>query len=142
MLLASILAVPRARPSNASQETQPAAPTTLRNPIRSNAADPFMFYHEGAYYLLATQSDRISAWTADSVTGLAAAPEHVLWRPDDPTRDEHLWAPELHLVNGRWYLYYSATPDKIKDQRMYVLESEGEDPLGPYRFMGELQTRD
>jgi GH43 family beta-xylosidase len=142
MLLTSILSVPPAHASVAAQEPQSAAPTTFRNPIRSNAPDPFMFYHGGAYYLLATQTDRISFWTDKSVTGLAAAPEHTVWRPDDPTRDEHLWAPELHLVNGRWYLYYNASSDRIWDQRMYVLESQGADPLGPYQFKGELQTSD
>jgi GH43 family beta-xylosidase len=142
MLLTSILAVTPAHASSASPEPQPAAPTTLRNPIRGNAGDPFMFYHDGAYYLLVTLGDRISLWTDESVTGLAAAQEHVVWLPDDPTRDKHLWAPELHLLDGRWYLYYSATEDKIRDQRMYVLESQGEDPLGPYHFKAAVQTKD
>jgi GH43 family beta-xylosidase len=52
-----------------------------------------------------------------------------------------MWAPEFHLINGRWYFYYTAgqnVSDFNPTQRLHVLESAGSDPMGPYTFKADL----
>ena len=42
----------------------------------------------------------------------------------------HIWAPELHYINGVWYLYYAGgDKDDIWAIRPYVLECVDEDPM-------------
>jgi GH43 family beta-xylosidase len=54
-----------------------------------------------------------------------------------------MWAPEFYLLDGpnglRWYFYYSAgTSGTLDNQRSYVLESEGTDPMGPYHYKARI----
>lgn len=112
----------------------------VRNPVKESAADPQMFWFEGNYYLTYTRNDHIAVSKASSVTELATAEETVIWRDATASRCCGLWAPELHFLNGRWYVYYTATDSTgaVGNHRMYVLESSGTDPLGPYAFKSKL----
>jgi GH43 family beta-xylosidase len=51
-----------------------------------------------------------------------------------------MWAPEFHFISNRWYLYYTATSSDNQDEnhRLHVLESAGQDPLGPYAYKARL----
>jgi GH43 family beta-xylosidase len=67
--------------------------------------------------------------------------------PDTGWNRGNVWAPELHQIGGRWYIYYAAGPTGPSDapfinQRSFVLESTGADPLGPYVDRGMLYTGD
>jgi GH43 family beta-xylosidase len=50
----------------------------------------------------------------------------------------NVWAPEAHFLNNRWYIYFAADDSLNKNHRMYVLESAGTDPMGPYTFKGRI----
>ncbi|MBV8934144.1 MAG: glycoside hydrolase family 43 protein, partial [Kutzneria sp.] len=124
---------------------------TFRNPIKRDAADPWIQFYQGSYYMTETRADRITITKASSVADLAAAPETMVWQSTAPNRCCNLWAPELHLVDGRWYLYYTDVDEPVaaawgvhprdtSHHRMYVLQSAGTDPLGPYTFKGVLNT--
>lgn len=70
-----------------------------------------------------------------------------------------LWAPELHQINKRWYIIFTADPDSDSPipevdmlcdfncpavhHRMYVLEGEGDDPwTSNFTYKEELNTFD
>jgi len=60
-----------------------------------------------------------------------------------PTRglnSKNVWAPELHLIDGKWFIYYAADDGRNENRRMWVLESCGSDPCGGYRCRGVLET--
>jgi len=38
-----------------------------------------------------------------------------------------VWAPELHWINGRWFIYYAADNGENENHCMWALESEGSD---------------
>jgi GH43 family beta-xylosidase len=99
-----------------------------------------MLYYRGDYFLSTTQSDAIRIWKAPTLAGLKTARPHLVWRDDDPSRSRGIWAPEFHLLGGHWYLYYTATSsdDNDDNHRMHVLESSGDDPLGPYHYKARL----
>jgi len=63
----------------------------------------------------------------------------VVWQPDDGMPWSHqLWAPELHQVNGKWYIYVAASDGGNEHHRMYVLHSDK--PDGPFELAGKLTT--
>ena len=55
----------------------------------------------------------------------------------------HIWAPELHRIDDRWYIYFAAgDSDDVFRIRMYVLESARADPLDPagWTLKGQIAT--
>ncbi len=70
------------------------------------------------------------------------APRHhaagAVGRPRDDDLDQarqrghggHIWAPEIHFIDGKWYVYFAAAPAEDPWAiRPYVLESGSADPL-------------
>ncbi|MCE1197456.1 MAG: glycoside hydrolase family 43 protein [Marinilabiliales bacterium] len=55
-----------------------------------------------------------------------------------------VWAPEIHFLQGRWYVYYAAgeSGPPFIHQRTGVLRSANEDPFSAYEEMGQLYTGD
>ncbi|MDB6022513.1 MAG: hypothetical protein JWQ04_2370 [Pedosphaera sp.] len=111
----------------------------FQNPLNPGP-DPWMVYYRSNYYLTTTQVDAIRIWKAPTLAGLKTAKPSLVWQDADPSRSTGMWAAEFHLFNGRWYIYYTATSSDHKDDnhRMHVLESEGADPLGPYKYKARL----
>lgn len=122
----------------------PAPSPTFLNPVRADGADPHITYLNGQYHLIVTSGDGIDIIRAATLADLADAPALPIWRDGTPERGFNLWAPEAHFLTGpnggRWYLYYTAGPANAGpgQQRLHVLESAGEDLLGPYRHRARL----
>lgn len=120
----------------------------FRNPLNSGA-DPTLVHFNGNYYLSTTQQDHFSIWKSPSLANLAVVEPVEVWRETDPSRSVELWAPGLHRFETddgpRWYLYYTAADSRLTDpverdhsHRLYVLESAGDDPAGPYEFKAQI----
>lgn len=67
--------------------------------------------------------------------------------PPNTDHSDHLWAPELHALRGRWYIYFAADDPKHgnKSHRMFVLGGppESTDPhAGPWEFLGPIKGMD
>lgn len=117
---------------------------TFRNPLKENGADPWLVYHQGHYYLSTTTGNDLRMRKARRIGDLATAPDVVVWQDDTPSRCCQMWAPEYYLLDGghgrRWYLYYTACDGEDDRHRLFVLESAGTDPMGPYSYLGQMQT--
>ncbi|ETS81978.1 hypothetical protein PFICI_06980 [Pestalotiopsis fici W106-1] len=107
--------------------------------------DPFVVRAHRQYYMTFTKGNRIEIWTSKYLASFEeSARKAVIWRP--PPCTEHsadLWAPELHAIRGRWYIYYAAAnPARGSgSHRMYVLGGPpaNEDPtLGQWEFLGRI----
>lgn len=113
----------------------PASPGVLyTNPLVAQRADPHIVKHtDGYYYFTATapEYDRIILRRATTLQGLASAAETVIWRKHTSGEmGAHIWAPEIHYINGRWYIYFAAgRTDDIWAIRPYVLENASANPL-------------
>lgn len=117
---------------------------TFTNPLFPNGADPWLEYWDGNYYLTTT------TWTAELVmrksptlAGLADATPVNIWSDTDPKRNANFWAFEFHRLDGpngpRWYVMYTAGEDGTLDhQHLNVLESVGDDPMGPYQYKASI----
>ncbi|MFC7273816.1 family 43 glycosylhydrolase [Paractinoplanes rhizophilus] len=99
-----------------------------------------MYYFTGSV----PEYDRIALRGAPTLAGLTSAPETVIWRrPASGQMAGHIWAPELHRIDGRWYVYFAAgDSDDVFRIRTYILESPLADPLDPagWTLRGQLLT--
>ncbi len=114
----------------------------FQNPIVPGA-DPWLVQFNGNYYVTTTQGDAIRMWKSSTLGGLKKTAPVTVWKDDNPRRSALIWAPECHFLNGRWWIYYTATSrDKVDaNHRTYVLEGMGKDPLGPYVFRARIFNR-
>ena len=116
------------------------------NPVILQRADPWVWREpDGTYYFTATvpEYDRIELRKSKSLEGLASAEPVVVWRkPAEGPASHHIWAPELHRMEGRWYIYFAGgRSDAIWAIRMYALECEDPDPLkGTWVNRGRIET--
>lgn len=111
-------------------------------------ADPYLYRHtDGMYYFTASVPayDRVILRGADTLRGLPEAEEVTVWtKHESGPQSIHIWAPEIHYVMGKWYIYYAAgDKDDIWAIRPYVLECQGQDPLrDPWKELGMMQAAD
>ena len=115
----------------------PVADSTFTNPIVSSrpAGDPWVIRHGGYYYFTATLApdSGLWVWRSRTLTGLDSGTKVKVWSaPARGPMSRQIWAPELHFVDGRWYLYFTASDGVDANHRHYVLASRGDDPLGAY----------
>ena len=107
--------------------------------------DPFLVRAHGRYFLTCTCGDRIDILASSTLVGFRAARPTTVWRPSPSTRySAGLWAPELHALDGRWYIYFAAEHPAHghKSHRMYVLggPSQTHDPtIGPWQCLGTIR---
>jgi GH43 family beta-xylosidase len=122
-----------------------AAETGWTNPILPQRADPHVMLHkDGFYYFTATapEYDRIELRRAKSIGELGKAKAEVVWKKHDKgPMSHHIWAPEIHHLNGKWYIYFAAArAEAIWDIRMYVLENASPNPLeGKWEEKGQMK---
>jgi len=111
------------------------------NPI-FECADPWIIQHEGKYIACLSDANRsIAIHISDDLTKLG--PKHIVWKaPKSGPYSREVWAPELHHLDNRWYVYFAADDGDNRNHLSYVLESKGDDPLGPYEIRGPIYTGD
>lgn len=111
-------------------------------------ADPFICRQDnGKYYFTASVPayDRIILRCADTLAGIADAEEVTIWhKHESGPMSENIWAPELHKLDGKWYVYYAGgEKEDMWNIRPYVLECADEDPMtGTWRELGMMQCAD
>ncbi|MDQ1512583.1 MAG: hypothetical protein QOC59_425 [Microbacteriaceae bacterium] len=120
-----------------------AAAASFQNPIKAAGADPFVVQWQGSYLLIESRDGGI--WITRSpkndLTDFDGGKQVRIWDyPADGPSCADVWAPELHRIGDRWYVYFAATTcDKNNDNhRMFALESTSADPLGGYVEKGEV----
>ena len=113
---------------------------SFKNPIRSNGADPWLFFHDGNYYYIATQGSRLDLYKAANIGDLATASYKTIYTPEaGKAWSKNLWSPEIHYYtddeigagNGGWYCYIACDDGANTNHRMYVIKClDGDDLLG------------
>ncbi|HEX2099788.1 MAG TPA: glycoside hydrolase family 43 protein [Candidatus Synoicihabitans sp.] len=116
------------------------------NPLILQRADPHVVLHEdGWYYFTATvpEYDRIELRRSRSLAELATAEAKVIWtKHATGPMGAHIWAPEIHFIDGKWYVYFAAgEAERIWNIRMYALETSAANPLeGEWRESGQMKS--
>ena len=115
----------------------------FKNPILEFGADPFVVLFEGKYYYVYSCKDRVvQVSVADSIDKLNREGKTVFAPEDGLEYSRELWAPEIHYINGDWYLYVAADNGDNNNHRMYVLKSKNKRPDGEYEMIGKITTPD
>ena len=125
------------------------AAETVTNPLVRQRADAQVFRHtDGWYYLTGSvpEYDRLVLRRSKTIAGLSTAPETVLWRHQaSGPLSGFIWAPELHLIDNKWIMYFAAGPsgggEDVFRIRTYAVQCDGPDPIrGTWSLLGQLQT--
>ena len=130
---------------SASASASDSADPDIANPLVRQRADPQVTKADGYYYFTATvpEYDRIELRRATTLDGLAKAPTREIWtRHAAGPMSAHIWAPELHRIDNKWFIYFTAgRADAIWDIRLYVLENASADPMtGSWVEKGQIDT--
>ncbi|GAB1733237.1 hypothetical protein NU195Hw_g8445t1 [Hortaea werneckii] len=112
---------------------------SFSNPLKEeNGSDPFIVYTGGYYYLMTTTWTDVQITRAATLGGLKTGETKVVWSDSTPSRCCNVWAPEVHYLEGKWYIYYTAgRSEDTTQQRMHVLEG-GATPWDSYSYASQL----
>ncbi|WP_201364008.1 glycoside hydrolase family 43 protein [Dictyobacter formicarum] len=119
---------------------------SLHNPL-APVADPFIVYHNNSYYLTGTHTgNSLEIWHAPHLEDVGQDSK-TIWSPAPGEPAFQVWSPSMFLLDyqgsSHWFVYFTAAlTDKNEDHRIYVLQSQGSDPLGPYTYKGQLTGTD
>lgn len=120
-------------------------------------ADPYITRGEDGYYYFTASYpmcgaadpegyDRIILRRSKTLAGLRTAEEKTVW--DESGSDisyRFIWAPELHYIGGKWYLFYAASgsSDNVWDIDCHALMCKGKDPYqDDWEEKGKFQAAD
>jgi GH43 family beta-xylosidase len=128
--------------TQASEQSQ----KQLRNPLIEQRADPWVMKHiDGYYYFTGSvpEYDRIELRRARTLEGLTDTEQVVVWEKHDTgPMSRNIWAPELHFIAGKWYVYFAAAMEEAPFRhRMYVIANDSANPLeGNWTEKGQIVT--
>jgi GH43 family beta-xylosidase len=117
--------------------------TEFVNPLLPSGADPWVTSKDGFYYYMNTTGKSLEIWKTRDMAELATAEHKVVWLPPATgPYSREIWAPELHFLDGRWYIYFAADDGENADHRIYVVENSSPDPLqGRWVLKGKVADR-
>ena len=116
------------------------AQAPLVNPLLPSGADPWVTTHDGFYYYMNTTGNSLAIRRVRNMADLAASEATVVWRPPaNGPYSRDIWAPELHFLHGKWYIYFAADAGANASHRIWVLENDSADPrVGEWRMKGKV----
>lgn len=118
----------------------PTPANTFTNPLLSSGPDPWIVKSGTSYYYTHTLGNRVALWKTTRVSELRGAAPQTIWTaPAAGINSQNVWAPELHQLDGKWYVYYTAGSGNLSTQRTFVLENTSADPLsGTWTDKGKI----
>lgn len=117
----------------------------FKNPIKEAGADPWVINHDGYYYsCYSNGSNSIYIGKSKKLEDVynVNSIKKVWQSPAGKEYSAELWAPELHYLDGKWYIYFAADSGKNETHRMFCLEGTSDDPQGEYTFKNKLSVDD
>ncbi|MGQ8338830.1 glycoside hydrolase family 43 protein [Sunxiuqinia sp. A32] len=115
---------------------------TFTNPVW-NGADPWLTKQGDDYVYCYSANNSIIVSRSKYMTKKGEL--ETIWRaPATGWNKNCVWAPEIHYIDGHWYVYYAAgvSGPPFIHQRTGVLRSKTEDVFSDYEDMGILYTGD
>ncbi len=116
--------------------------TNFTNPVW-DGADPWMVKQGDDYIYCFSANNGIAVSRSKLMTQKGET--RTIWKaPSEGWNRACLWAPEIHFIDGHWYVYYAAgeSGPPFIHQRTGVLRSKTDDVFSEYEDMGMLNTGD
>ena len=113
---------------------------TFHNPLLPTGPDPWVTSANGFYYYMNTTGHDLTIRRTRDITELAHADVKTVWTaPATGPYSKDIWAPELHQLDGKWYIYFAADDGANENHRIYVIENDSADPMdGAWTFRGKV----
>lgn len=123
------------------QKNDPVTGPAYTNPLLPAGAEPWAIFYEGKYYYTQGSENKIILWETSDITDLSHATSKEIWIPEEASNSFHLWGPEIHRIDNKWYIYFAADDGNMDNHQIYVIESEADNPLdGGFKMKGRIQT--
>lgn len=119
----------------------------FHSPLVLQRADPHVWKgDDGIFYFIATvpEYDRIEIRKSKTINGIKEAQPVIVWRKHEKgPMGNHIWAPELHRIDNKWYIYFAAGGAEDKWAiRKYVLTNTSDDPTkGEWKEAGQIVSK-
>jgi GH43 family beta-xylosidase len=126
--------------SSAQLSAGVASGATFKNPVLPSGPDPWVEYKDGFYYYMNTTGKNLTVWKTRSIADLATAEKKIVWTPPATGPYSHdIWAPEIHFLEGKWYIYFAADAKENTTHRIWAIENSSPDPLqGEWKLKGKV----
>ena len=110
----------------------------LDNNSDSSPRDPSIVYHDGYFYHCFSFGGSLCIKRNKVLEELNNTPKTIVYTPKAPINQE-IWAPELHIIDNKCYIYVAIDDGDNYHHRMYVLSNNSSDPLTPYTKMVQIK---
>lgn len=114
--------------------------TYFNNPLLSSGPDPWVIQKDGKYYFTKTAVNKLLVYPTAKMSQLNLSTPQTVWTPPATgAYSADIWAPEIHYLNNKWYMYFAADDGNDANHRMFVLESSDATPATTnWTFKGKL----
>lgn len=139
-LFSSCSSISQTTSSSEREKSKLTTSTTFINPILPSGPDPWVIKKDNSYYFTHTSGNSIEIYRTTKMSELSTAPVKTVWiPPQGKTYSKEIWAPEIHYLHRKWYLYFAADDGDNAHHRLYVLENKSADPLaGQWKLRGKV----
>jgi GH43 family beta-xylosidase len=110
---------------------------TFTGPL-AGGADPWVIEWKGQYFYTRTTGSDVRLSRSPYLPKIVSNTKVVWDPPAGEPYGRNLWAPELHRLDDKWYMYVAADDGVDANHRMYVLEGNSQDPHGTYSLKGQI----
>ncbi len=94
-------------------------------PKKVALGDPFIMLYQDTYYAYGTEAaDGITVYTSNDLISWKKMDQLALHK-EDTWANRWFWAPEVYVVNGKFYMYFSANE--------HIAVAVSDSPLGPFK---------
>lgn len=123
-----------------SAVAQQKSQAVFTNPVLPSGADPWIIHKDGYYYFTSTSGNSLTLRKTKHIGNLKDATVKTVWTPPATgAYSKEIWAPEIHFLQGKWYMYFAADDGKNDHHRLYVIENASKDPMqGEWIFKGQI----
>lgn len=140
VIIACLLAVTCNKKSSAPQPPAGMADSTFTNPLLTRGPDPWVEQRDTMYYYMNTLGDHLAVYATGRMSDLKNARITTIWTPPSSgSYSKEIWAPEIHFIGNKWYVYFAADDGVNDHHRIYALECSDPDPMkGTWVFRGKI----
>lgn len=109
------------------------------NPVCDHGDDPWVIRDGDSYYYCYSAGNGVCVNEIEAPDKITTdSGKKVYTAPRNTEYSHEYWAPELHKINGRWYIYVAADDGDNYNHRMYVLGCLGDKPTDDYEMLGKI----